>query len=118
MNSAKSSRLVLGAWILGILAGPPICNAQSSDEVQWIDQKKSGALWETVRSAFHDELQPDDPAKTAPVLAYAYKYVYRVAKYKDSALVIVGYRETEHSKYPGYYSAFNYDLRSHKKNED
>jgi hypothetical protein len=87
--------------------------AQSTDSVKWISEKQSAALWATIRTDFHDELQPDDPMKVAPVLPYSYKYIYRVALYRRSALVIVGHLETEDSKYPGYYSVFNYDVESH-----
>jgi hypothetical protein len=61
------------------------------------------------------ELRPDDPAKVAPVLPYSYKYIYRVAVYQDSALVLVDHLETKGTKYPGYYSAFHYDLKSHAR---
>ena len=88
-------------------------HAQSAGSVKWVSERENGALWATIRADFHDELQPDDPAKVAPVLAYSYKYVYRVAVYQDSALVIIGHLETKDTKYPGYYSAFNYDDPSH-----
>jgi len=89
--------------------------AQSADSVKWISEKENAALWATIRTDFHDELQPDDPAKVAPVLAYSYKHISRVARYQHSALVLVGHRETRESKYPGYYSVFNYDVESHAR---
>lgn len=90
-------------------------HAQTAEGVKWVNGNEDAALWATIRTDFHDELQPDDPAKVAPVLAYSYKYIYRVAQYRNSALVIVGHLETKDSKYPGYYSVFNYDCLSHTR---
>ncbi len=94
---------------------PISVHAQPADSVKWISEKGNAAMWVAIRADFHDELQPDDPANVAPVLAYSFKYIYRVALYRHSALVLVGHRETEESKYPGYYSAFNYDIESHAR---
>jgi hypothetical protein len=88
---------------------------QPAESVRWVAEKENAALWTTIRADFEDELQPDVPEKVAPVLAYSYKYIYRVAVHDDSALVIVGHLETKDSKYPGYYSAFNYDVQSHAR---
>ncbi|MGB6477106.1 MAG: hypothetical protein WBF04_23890 [Candidatus Sulfotelmatobacter sp.] len=101
-----SSSLVCACTILA--------HAQA-DGVKWTGEKENAALWATIRTDFHDELQPDDPVKVAPVLAYSYKYIYRVALYQHSALVLIGHRETEESKYPGYYSVLNYDVESHAR---
>ena len=111
MNACGSARLLILSSILAVAFGLR-SDAQSHNEATWISPTQQAALWGTARSDFHDELQPDDPAKTAPVLAYKYKYIYRIAMYSDSALVLLGYRETQDSKYPGYYGAFNYDLHS------
>lgn len=92
-----------------------LSHAQSADSVKWVSEKDNGMLWAAIRTDFHEELQPDDPVKVAPVMAYSYKYVYRVAVYQNSALVIVGHLETKDSKYPGYYSAFNYSVESHTR---
>lgn len=102
------SSFLVCAWALSAYA-------QSAEGVKWTSEKENPLLWATIRADFHDELQPDDPVKVAPVQAYSYKYIYRVALYQHSALVIVGHLETEHSKYPGYYSAFNYDVESHTR---
>src|SRR5579864_2807855 len=87
--------------------------AHSADNVKWVNEKDDAQLWTDIRKDFHDELQPDDPVKVAPVLAYSYKYIFRVLVYRGSALVVLGHRETQDSKYPGYYSAFNYNIPSH-----
>jgi hypothetical protein len=111
--SLKRTILIFLSALVCAWAGP--ANAQSADGVKWTSEKENALLWATIRNDFHDELQPDDPAKVAPVMAYSYKYIYRVALFQHSALVLVGHRETEESKYPGYYSAFNYDVASHAR---
>jgi len=110
----KPLALIFRAILLLVGATLP-AHAQLSDSPRWVSEKENMALWTQIRSDFHDELQPDDPAKVAPVVAYAYKYIHRVALYRDSALVIVGHLETKESRYPGYYSAFSYDVRSHAR---
>lgn len=92
---------------------PIAVHAQSAESVKWVSEKENATLWAAIRTDFHGQLQPDDPAKVAPVMAYSYKYIYRVAQYQDSALVLVHHLETKYTKYPGYYSAFNYDAKSH-----
>jgi len=84
--------------------------AQPGEDVKSVSEKENTALWARIRSDFHDELRPDDPVRVAPVLAY--KYIHRVAVYQNSAVVIVGHLETKDSKYPGYFSAFNYSVES------
>ncbi len=112
-NQLVFMRLSRISFVL-VLAGACLTSAraQSANAVRWVTEKESSTLWATIRTNFHDELQPDDPVKVAPVVAYSYKYIYRVATYGKSDLVIVGHLETRHSKYPGYYSAFNYDVAS------
>jgi hypothetical protein len=110
----RLAKSVVGALSLCICAVLST-SAQAADGVRWVSERENAALWARLRSDFHDELQPDDPAKVAPVLAYSYKYIYRVAVYQDSALVLVDHLETKDTQYPGYYSAFNYNLRSHDR---
>jgi hypothetical protein len=111
-----SIKRMISAFLSSLVCtGAISAHAQSADSVKWIREKENAALWASIRTDFHDELQPDDPAKVAPVMAYSYKYIYRVALYQHSALVLVGHRETEGSNYPGYYSAFNYDVESHAR---
>jgi hypothetical protein len=113
MNIRRTKSIVgaLSLCICGVLS----VSAQPADSVRWVSERENAALWARLRSDFHDELQPDDPAKVAPVLPYSYKYIYRVALYQDSALVLVDHLETKDTQYPGYYSAFNYDLKSHAR---
>ena len=106
----KPKTCIVSSFFLRILSMSAV--AQSDQEVKWVSEKQNAELWARIRSDFHDELQPDDPVKVAPVVAYSYKYIQRVAVYRDSAVVLVGHLETKDSKYPGYYSAFNYSLES------
>ncbi len=102
---------IVGALYFCICAMLP-AHAQSGNSVRWVSEKENATLWARIRSDFHDELQPDDPAKVAPVLPYSYKYIYRLAVYHDTAVVLIDHLETKDTKYPGYYSAFTYDLKS------
>ncbi|HTZ82507.1 MAG TPA: hypothetical protein VMB66_04920 [Candidatus Acidoferrales bacterium] len=113
--STFQSRLIAIAISLSLSVVILPAHAQSSESVNWINERQGARLWANIRRDFHDELQPDDPAKVAPVLAYSYKYIYRVLVYRESALVVVGHLETKDSKYPGYYSAFNYDMPSRSR---
>jgi hypothetical protein len=83
----------------------------------WVLEKGDPGLWREVRSAFQAELLPDDPAKTAPVVAHKYKYIARVARAGDSCLVIIGQRESRRG--PGWgpdsFVVVNYNLKSHQK---
>jgi len=110
----RRTRSIVGALFLCVYAVLST-HAQLTGSVRWVSERENAALWARLSSDFHDELQPDDPAKVAPVLPYSYKYIYRVAVYQDSALVLVAHLETKDTQYPGYYSAFNYDLKSHAR---
>src|SRR5258708_6145943 len=50
----------------------------TSSELVGIREDEPG-LWQEVRRTFREELAPDDAAKTAPVLALEYKYIFRIA---------------------------------------
>ena len=81
----------------------------------WLDQSKDATLFERIKTAFTDELKPDDPEKVKPYVAQEYKWVSRVGVFETSALVLIGERETRTSPYSAYFVAFNYDLKSGKK---
>ncbi|HLW84160.1 MAG TPA: hypothetical protein VKR60_03035 [Candidatus Sulfotelmatobacter sp.] len=92
-------------------------NMQSVESVKWLDAKQDPTAWAKVQAAFREELAPDDPATTYPQTAQRYKYLHRVAVFRDSALVIIGHRETKDSKNPDYFSAYNHDLKTKTKSE-
>jgi hypothetical protein len=91
-------------------------NAQpSSTAFHWLNSSKDATLLQRIRTAFTDELKPDDPAKVKPhYAALQYKWIKRVGVFETSALVLIGERETRTS-YGNYFVAFNYDLKSGDK---
>ena len=91
-------------------------NAQpSSTAFRWLNSSKDATLFERIKTAFTDELKPDDPEKVRPVAAQEYKWISRVGVFGTSALVLIGERETRTSTYGNYFVAFNYDLKSREK---
>jgi hypothetical protein len=88
---------------------------RSSTTFHWLSSGKDEALLERLKTAFSDELKPDDPEKVKPVVAQEYKWISRVGIFETSALVLIGERETRASRYHDYFVAFNYDLKSGEK---
>ncbi len=89
--------------------------APSSAAFHWLNSGKDAALLERIKTAFSDELKPDDPEKVKPVVAQEYKWISRVGVFETSALVLIGERETRTSKYHDYFDAFNFNLKSGEK---
>ena len=87
----------------------------SSTAFHWLNPTKDATLFERIKTAFTDELKPDDPEKVKPVVAQKYKWISRVGVFETSALVLIGERETRTSAYGPYFGAFNYDLKSGEK---
>ena len=87
----------------------------SSTAFRWLNSGKDATLFERIKTAFADELKPDDPEKVKPVVAQEYKWISRVGVFETSALVLIGERETRTSTYSSYFVAFNYDLKSGEK---
>jgi hypothetical protein len=87
----------------------------SSAAFHWLNSGKDAALFEHIKTAFSDELKPDDPEKVKPVVAQEYKWISRVGVFETSALVPIGECETRASRYHDYFVAFNYDLKSGEK---
>jgi hypothetical protein len=87
----------------------------SSTAFHWLNSSKDTALFERIKSAFRDELKPDDPERVKPIVAQEYKWISRVGVFEASALVLIGERETRTSTYGNYFVAFNYDLKSGEK---
>jgi hypothetical protein len=87
----------------------------SSTAFHWLNSSNDAALFERIKTAFTDELKPDDPEKVKPVVAQGYKWISRVGVFETSALVLIGERETRTSTYGNYFVAFNYDLKSGEK---
>ena len=90
--------------------------ARGQSEFRWLDSHHGSGDWARVHLAFRQELQPDVPNNiNGGVVAYKYKYIYRVGVFKTGALVVIGHRETEGAKSGDYFSAFNYDMRTGSK---
>jgi hypothetical protein len=90
--------------------------ASGQSEFQWLDSHRGSADWARVHLAFRQELEPDVPNNiNGGVVAYKYKYIYRVGVFKTAALVVIGHRITEGDKSGDYFSAFNYDMRTGSK---
>jgi hypothetical protein len=87
----------------------------SSTIFHWLNSGKDAALFERIKTAFSDELKPDDPEKVKPIVAQEYKWISRVGVFETSALVLIGERETRTFTYRDYFVAFNYDLKSGEK---
>lgn len=87
----------------------------TSPAFHWLNSGKDATLFERTKTAFADELKPDDPEKVKPVVAQEYKWISRVGVFETSALVLIGERETQTSAYGDYFIAFNYDLKSGEK---
>jgi hypothetical protein len=87
----------------------------SSTAFYWLNSSKDATLYERIKTAFTDELKPDDPEKVKPVVAQGYKWIGRIGVFETSALVLIGERETRTSPYSKYFVAFNYDLESGEK---
>jgi hypothetical protein len=87
----------------------------SSTAFHWLTPNKDATLFERIKTAFTDELKPDDPERVKPVVAQEYKWISRVGVFETSALVLIGERETRSSTYGNYFVAFNYDLKTGKK---
>ena len=116
-SKTRKSRAVLIA-ILMLVASPSAIgqNTQpSSTAFRWLNASKDASLFERIKTAFADELKPDDPEKVKPVVAEEYKWISRVGVFETSALVLIGERETRTSTYGDYFVAFNYDLKSGEK---
>jgi len=89
--------------------------SHSSPAFHWLDSTKDAALLERIKTAFRDELRPDDPQKVKPYVAEEYKWISRVGVFETSALVLVGERETRTSRHGDYFVAFDYDLKNGEK---
>jgi hypothetical protein len=102
-----------------ILAAPSSAISQnvqpSSTAFHWLDSSKDAALFERIKTAFTEELKPDDPEKVKPIVAQEYKWISRVGVFETSALVLIGERETRTAKYGNYFVAYNYDLKNGEK---
>jgi hypothetical protein len=82
----------------------------------WVTQRQDPLLWSKVKAAFRQELSPGTYA--AHDIVYKYRYLLRIGAYRDSTLVLIGYR-TDKNDPPefDYFLAFTYDLRTSRKSQ-
>lgn len=93
-------------------------NAQAVDTFTWVNTNNNSSILSEIKSAFSDELLPDNPEKMKPVVPYFYKYIFKIGTFHNSRLVVIGYREHEGDKPDfDYFRAFSYDVYSHIKSE-
>jgi hypothetical protein len=93
-------------------------DAQASDTFTWINTNDNPQVLNEIKTAFADELQPDNPEKVKPVVPYFYKYISSLGAFHNTRLVIIGYREHESDKPEfDYFRAFSYDVARHIKQE-
>lgn len=116
------SRLIAVFILVGLtltMANPPRSvgakgpqDGQGQPTFRWIDSQHDGATWNQVRTALSDELRPEKSEENEPT--YSYKYISRVGIGANSALIIVGYRFSEHPTKNEYgvehFRAFSYNL--------
>lgn len=85
-----------------------------TQEFQWVKRTESPETWGLVEKAFVKELTPDRPGETGNVVPMTEKRVTRIGTFKDSALVLIEYRENSSDPYP-IFRAFNFNLKSQTK---
>jgi hypothetical protein len=87
----------------------------TSNDFRWLDPHKDATLFDRIKSAFADELKPDDPEKVKPVVAQLYKRITRIGLIQSSALVLIAERDTPTYTYGDYFQPFNYEINTGKK---
>ena len=78
-----------------------------SHNFKWLDRQKDSALFNSIQTAFADELTPGAP-KDGSILKTV-KFIDRIAVRGRAALVLIGEKEHETASYVASY-AFNFDL--------
>jgi len=89
----------------------------ASEGFRWLDPRKDAALFNQIKSAFVDELKPDDPKVklVEPQLYKFHKRISRIGVFQSSALLLIAERDELASTYGDYLQAFNYDINTGKK---
>jgi hypothetical protein len=105
---------VLTAMVVLIYA----TNARGGDTFTWVNTSDNNPILNEVKSAFAAELLPDNPEKVKPVVPYFYKYISKIGTFRNSRLILIGFREREGDKPEyDYFKAFSYDVARHIKAE-
>lgn len=109
MNFAK-----IFAVIIFLLISSQVWSATNK---QWVEEKNNPQLWAMARGILKEELAPDDQNKLGPhEAACLYKYIYRIMRTNDFALVIIGEAmDKSFDRYLDYFKAFTIDLKTKRK---
>ncbi len=92
--------------------------ANSTASFTWLDTSDNAKLFQEIKTAFSQELQPDIPESVKPYIPYFYKYIDRIGSYSDIYIILIGYREHENDqKEYDYFRAFFYNRINRKKGE-
>jgi hypothetical protein len=109
--------IALAALVTACISSYATC-AWGADAFTWINANDNNPILNEVKSAFAAELLPDNPEKVKPVVPYYYKYISKIGAFRNSRLVLIGYREREGDKPEyDYFKVFSYDSVRHIKAE-
>jgi hypothetical protein len=103
-------RFIIAAVILAVLTA---CAAAQQSEFRWLNANADSDVLERVQTAFSSELAPDqDPqSRTLPMTV---KFIERVGLRGNSALVILGEKESKTDPFTAF-RAFTIDLQTKAK---
>ena len=89
----------------------------ATNKPQWVEEKNNPQLWTMARGILKEELAPDDQNKLGPhEAACLYKYISRIMRTNDFALVIIGEAmDKSFPRYLDYFKAFTIDLKTKRK---
>ncbi len=83
----------------------------AADNPRWVGESNDPALWTLARGILKDELAPVDPRIRRP-----YKYIARILRTDDFALVLIGERPGKsYHQILDYFKAFTIDLTTRRK---
>jgi hypothetical protein len=92
--------------------------ASSFDSFTWIERGEYAQIYQEIEKTFSDELLPDIPEKEKPCVPSFHKYIARIGAFRNSFIVLIGYRERENDpKEYDLFRAFSYDRISRRKDE-
>lgn len=105
-------------FLLAFLTYSYAAYAHSSNTFAWLKPSEDAQIFKQIKSDFSEDLTPDDPKRTKPIVPYLYKYISRVGCFDSSCIVIIGFRakESEPAEYD-HFRAFTYDLIKRTKHE-
>jgi hypothetical protein len=92
--------------------------AQTFDTFAWLTKNEHPLLYDKISATFFEELRPDVPNPFGRTTPNFYKYLAKIGAFRDSFIVLIGYREQEDdTQVYDFYRAFSYDEVSGTKTE-